>query len=1036
MTSSPIIAAATNPLDGLDGLDPLTAAQSALAMALGLIAVAALWWFVASRVKKRARAAVGMVWMVVAVGFVGAFFLAAVVDALVGGPSAVEAALLGWVPGLGLLLPLGATPAVGVAVYLGVLTPLYALAVWLVWWGLVSGAHVGEPDRAQSKRWLYALSGRGPDGKLHAGFVRWFRPLVGLVALLLLTALVQALFAPHPPHPAAVVVGGFFVTGAFLNLRETGPAVVAPLAEEDDAFNDAPEAASSEPPPSWRDALAAAGLGELPGATPASTLPALAARTDPDALAGAHPVVVALGAPFAYQADLLRRTRAASAATLAPQPAAAPAASGAGLLVVGGDGTGRTSSLVRVALDLALGQLAQALVVAPSHAAALAFGGRLRDALGRGPTPDLVRVAAGLAELAAERQQGHDPVIYVTTPEELRAELVARASLRPAFFLGLGAVLVDDLDLLTPAQGTALRLALDELRVCVAEARGLDDGTGGAPARLVVLATAREVGAGLDAWASDLLGERTQRLEVDGAPAPPCEVAVVDALGLAAAATEAAPASSPPDAAEPPSTPALAGALSPAAVLAPVPAALPAAVIDALAAAGHRVHVVDAVHGSSAGSVSWAPAPCWDLAPASAPDSDRGGLAATLVLARRADVDLVVARHRPRGAASGPPVPLVVAVVDADRVTATGLAAAGAVLRALPVGLRVAGVARRHLSECLVRPRRVDWLERTFGAGPVAVVGALVGARAGVEAREVVVLEGEPPELVPWSVWVAPAGLELARAFGAEARPVVRLVSAADGEAVCELEAGVAEAMALPRAAFVAGGRRWELAGEASGARRVASPTAWPGVVRRRAQVTVTPATASADVAPEVRLSFTDAATPMAISARSVHVAEEVVGLVRVSPTGAVEGREDLAAPRRATYRTAAVRVSLPLALDEPSALALALAVRVALGVMTTLSEDALLVDVAAAYTDAEAGAEARAEADGTTLLWIAERADEGGTAIPWLLDRVVVTRPFWQVVAAHLVSAPTASHLRTDASTTEPDPASARATLAPLLPT
>lgn len=1017
MTAPGIIAAA-GPLDALDGLDPLTAAQSALAMVLGLIAVAALWWFVASRVKKRARAAVGMVWMVVAVGFVGAFFLAAVVDALVGGPSAVEAALLGWVPGLGLLLPLGATPAVGVAVYLGVLTPLYALAVWLVWWGFVSGEHVGEPDRAQSRRWLYALSGRGPDGKLHAGFVRWFRPLVGLVALLLVTALVQALFAPEPPHPAAVVVGGFFVTGAFLNLRETGPAVVAPAADEDEAAADAIEVAPEAPPPSWRAALAAAGLAELQGATPCS-LAALAARTDPTALAGAHPVVAALGAPFAYQADLLRRTRAACAAALDPQPAAAPAAPGAGLLVVGGDGTGRTSALVRVALDLALGQLAQALVVAPSHAAALAFGGRLRDALGRGPTPDLVRVAAGLAELAAERQQGHDPVIYVTTPEELRAELVARASLRPAFFLGLGGVLVDDLDRLTPAQGTALRLALDELRVCVAEARGLDDGTGGAPARLVVVATAREVGAGLDAWASDLLGERTQRLEVDGAPAPPCEIAVVDALGLAAAETEAVPASSPMSAADAPPS---------AAARALTGARGPVAVINALTATGHRVHVVDAVHGASAGGVSWAPAPCWDLAPPSAPDSDRGGLAATLVLARRADVDLVVARHRPRGAASGPPVPLAVAVVDADRVSAAGLAAAGATLRALPVGVRVAGVVRRHLSECLVRPRRVDWLERTFGAGPVAAIGALVGARAGVEAREVVVLEGEPPELVRRSVWVAPAGIDLARAFGAEARPVVRLVSAADGEAVGELDAGVAEAMALPRAAFVAGGRRWELAGEASGARRVASATAWPGVVRRRARVTVTPATASADVAPEVRVSFTDAATAMAISARSVHAVEEVVGLARLSPTGALEGREDLAAPRRATYRTAAVRVSLPVALDEGAGLALALAVRVALGVMTTLSEDALLVDVATA--------EAGAEADGTTLLWIAERADEGGTAIPWLLDRVVVTRPFWQVVAAHLVSAPTVSHLRTDASTIEPDPASARATLAPLLPT
>lgn len=955
-------------------------------MIVGAAAVLAVGFILARRARRSARGAFGTAWMVGAMALATIFLTAYLIDlAATGHPSTppgqhfLEHQLFGWFPGASWALPLSDRPVVGLFVYQMVLTPIFLGIVALIGWSLQSGAHLQAHDKAQTAHWLHSLTGRSPEGRLEPGFVSWFRPLLLALGTLLAIAALQSVFEYYQPHPAAWVTAQLFVTGCLVNLRAGDPESESPASLRESS--DPPADATSGTPatPSLDSVLAQLkDLGMNAHPSDDGALPASPARYDESALVGSHRALsdfltdVALPhAPLAFQAELLRRARV-----------------GASTLLVGPASAGRTTALGLVGLDAALTRWESVLVITPNPASAVRFAARFRDSLSRGPTPDLVRVAAGHLELASERMEGHDPTIFVTTPEELRGALLAKDFLRAGFFRGLRAILVDDLGRMTAADLAALRLALEELRLLVHTQRGDSD------AGLTVIAATLPWSAGIESWAASIVGTQLRSLVADGAPYPASDVVLVA-----------------PD--------------TPAAQLSG-----PRSVLETLSSAGFRVRVFDEIHAAYDGFPSLAPYPIWELPTDSeqtATLADETGASATLVLTRRADLRLAIARRRAMAASgAGTAHLLALYVVDAAVLPAsvhlTSLAATEGApsqspkpLRLAPPAHRIASVERQHLVATLVGDRHdLDWLRRVFAPDDVDALAKLADRAGVLESGRRIVLDGRPAS---GFVERPSAGLtaepDFSDAPGWARAPQVEVRSDPDDGLLCSVDTHVANTLLHPRACIAVDGRRWRLGGETKhpdgAARARHEPSSY--VVRRLARTAVA---SISTLRADQLVSFRVGTPALAVGVHAVHLTERVTGYEELEPTGELQTREGFAETLEFALLTHAVRIHIPgLVADESASLALAIAARAALCAIVALDESALEIAVEAAPGAAVPG----------VTVWMTERRPSGGALAAWLMDDVVKGRWFWQVLQEVLRQGPKPAWrlLRTDDLDIEP---------------
>jgi hypothetical protein len=951
-----------------------------LATILGGAAVVVAGFLLARRVRRSARAALGTAWMVGALVVAIAFLAGCLVDvAATGHPSVpvgqgfLEWKLLGWFPGASWALPLSARPLVGLVVYQVLLTPLFLGIVALIGWSLQSGAHLADPDKAQTAQWLYSMTGRSPSGALEPGFVRWFGPLARALMVVMFVALAQMLLDSYAPHPAAWVTAQLFLSGCLVNLRAGSPELAVPAAEPETA-TEPPPTAHSGARPSLDATLAQLGdQGFIAHPASGGALVARAARYDASSIADAHvgvrercAMLPSPHSPYAYQGELLRRVRR-----------------GESTVVCGPAGSGRSTALQLACLDAALGRWESALVVVSSTERAFAFAEALREALARGPTPHLVRIAAGHAQLIGELHESHEPVLFITTPEELRADITASMTPRDGFVRGLYAVFVDDLGQLPEESLTALRLALEELRLQVEERRG-------AEARFSVQVTSRPWGGDVERWASEVVGTELGTLAVDGVPRPRTDVVLV--------APEQADAAG--------------GGV--------------AKVCEGLVRAGYAVVVDDDVHVARQGRLSLSPYPGWASGVLAA--GGGGAAVATVVATRRADLQFAMERRRPCGpAGAGGEALLVLYLVDGELLpssvhlaslaaSADGAAVAEKRLRRLPPGARQSRVVRRHLFETSAGDSHdVDWLERVFGEEEVAALRALARREGWAEVGQRVVVRGEPTsELTVVPTFKLHAAVESARAQGWFAAEAVEVVGEPDGRVLGRVSPGLLH----PRAAVVASGRAWRLSGRAltDGTQARAALEGKVVVVRRLRRSAVV--AVGEPRQPARRVSYSVGAAPLVVDTCVVRVTEEVAGFEELSPAGELRTAQRFEVPMSAQMETVALRVRLPAAGVEPAALvAIEIAARVALCAVVALSEDATEVVV-------------EATSGGGVCLWMAERSGSGGARSDWLLENVVTGPWFWQVMQEILSRGPRPAWrvMRSDELDVEPDAVGAHA--------
>lgn len=958
-----------------------------IGMIVGGAAVLALGFFLARRVRRSARGALGTAWMVGAMVLATLFVVASLVDLAAAGHPGVppgqrflEYKLFGWIPGATWALPLSDRPLVGLFVYQLLLTPIFLSIVALIGWSLQSGAHLQAHDRAQTAHWLHSLTGRSPEGHLEPGFVSWFRPLLLALGAIVTIAALQSAFNYYPPHPAVWVTAQLFVTGCFVNLRVGDPESAA-ATETPTPPATPPEAASEPPgPPSLDGVLAQLKeLGMNAHPSDDGALPAGTASYEASALDGTHRALRDLladlphpKAPLTFQAELLRRTR-----------------SGVSTLLVGPADSGRTTALSLVGLDAALTRWQSVLVITPTLSRAEGFAKRLRDTLSGGPTPELVRVAAGHAELLTERMEGHDPTIFVTTPDELRRDLLAKTSLHDGFFRGLRAVLVDDLGRMNAVALAALRLALEELRLRVQAERGESE------SGLAIVASTLPWSADITSWAASILGAELEPLGVEGAPRPESDVVLVA-----------------------PETPA-------------AQARGPRGVLETLSAAGFRVGVVDELHAALEGSPSWAPYPIWELSADSEPtgaSAPQPAAKATLVLTRRADLRLAIERRRAMGVTpDGTTHLLVLYIMDAAVLPAsvhlTSLAATEGApsqspkpLRLAPPTHRVSALERQHLVATLIGDRHdLDWLRRVFAPDDVDALTRLAHRAGALESTKRTVLNGHPAiGLVERPSVGLTATPDFSDAPGWAPTPQVEVRSDPDNRSLCAVDTRIAATLLHPRAAIGIDGERWRLGGETARhdgpARARHEPSSY--VVRRLASAAVA---STSTLRPEQQVGFRVGTPALAVSVHAVRLTERVTGYEELEPTGALQTRASFAEPLLAELLTHAVRVDLPgVATDEAARLALTIATRAALCAIVALDESAL--EVLAEPTP-------QTTAPSVTI-WMAERNPSGGALAAWLMDDVVKGRWFWQVVQEILSQGakPAWRALRTDALDIEPN--------------
>lgn len=387
------------------------------------------------------------------------------VDLLLG-PSTVESAVARLLPGVDHWIPLSALGMLGRAGNVLLVTAAFAMIVAALRWATLTGGHLEEADRAQSRaRWL-RLAGRTPSGALPPELRSALGPLVAVLAAALVATVTFALVTAGSPSGGDWAIAELVLITFTLNLLLPGP----PSATQPAA--PAPALAPADPPSEplaerVSRALRAAGL-----------------QLD------AHPLRLVPGSGWSHVDELARR-----------------GGEGRSALLLGPRHGGRTSAIVRAAETFALDRFENVLVLTGDDASAERLRARIARAIDDRPVPRLVGVVCPTDD--SGRLGLGEPTIVVLAAFRLGAALRGAHGVSDAFFETLDVVMVDDLDRFDAHSASALSRSLAALRkkrLVVGE--------------LTCLATATPRGDGAELWARTILGVSVEVFEA-APPRPP-----------------------------------------------------------------------------------------------------------------------------------------------------------------------------------------------------------------------------------------------------------------------------------------------------------------------------------------------------------------------------------------------------------------------------------------------------------------------------------------------------------------------------------
>ncbi|MEZ4449962.1 MAG: hypothetical protein R3B09_10830 [Nannocystaceae bacterium] len=539
----------------LSSLDPMQALDPALGAILGqdsariaiLAAVAGLVLFLVRLLRakmKPGERAPGPSWVAAALILIGVYLFARLVDPLLATlldrPHWIAAerwARIGWFewkllgrPGIAAALPLADHPGLALLVHL----PLWGALLFLVSGALRFFYDVGSltwETRTDALPWFYRWAGSSTVRRADRRFRRWVLPLLFFLLPIHVLAGLGLEIDGGGPAPGTWVVAGLLLWTTLFHLATDGKKPPPkPAAADEETSGQVPEDMSREQGPLARLRAAIAELrpGVVWGAhaeRPAA--PGVRAEL-PAALA---PLVREVfedlcgdARPWAHQAEVLAHvagvfTLTATAAaddgvTLDEVRARSPIGSHGDetphALLVGGEGSGRTTVTLLAALHVFLDRGATTLVVVRSRAAARAWAARLGDALARSSARWNVQVAIAGEDLAAPLLAGRTPAIVVADLEAFEAEVLCNRR-TDELLARLGLLVVDDVDAF---HGVAEM----HLQVTVRRLWALLETLHAASFPVVLLATVGAGARGVDTWARHVLAQPLRVFADDRAP--------------------------------------------------------------------------------------------------------------------------------------------------------------------------------------------------------------------------------------------------------------------------------------------------------------------------------------------------------------------------------------------------------------------------------------------------------------------------------------------------------------------------------------
>lgn len=521
-------------------------------IALASIALAAVV-FAVGMLRARTRPterAPGPTWVAAALLLLGTYLAIRAVDPLLATtlerPSwMAEAAWakVGWFewkllgrPGVALALPLADIPALALVLHI----PLWLCLLWVVelilrWvYGVRPGGSVGWETKRAELPWFYRWVGSSTARRADQRFRRWVGPLV-VVLMVLHVVAGLSLGEVGGPAPGAWVVAGLLLWVTAFHLITAGKKPTEREEEKELGEAAADDASVAEQSPlhrlreaaqTLRPGVAFELLEEQPGAAESrAPLPAQLAPLVGEVFED----LSGHTQPWAHQAAVLEHLAGiwtlTSSAPLSDDPtsleevrsrspiSSAGGAEAAHALVLGGEGSGRTTLTILAALHVFLDRGATTLVLVRTRAAAIAWVAKLGDALARSSARWNVQVALAGEDLAAPLLAGRTPAIVVADLEAFESEVLCDR--RTDDLLGrLGLVVVDDVDAFHGVAEMHLGLSMRRLWALGATLHR-------ASYPVVLVATAAAGASGIDGWARHVLGVPLRVFSDDRAPALP-----------------------------------------------------------------------------------------------------------------------------------------------------------------------------------------------------------------------------------------------------------------------------------------------------------------------------------------------------------------------------------------------------------------------------------------------------------------------------------------------------------------------------------
>ncbi|MCB9568872.1 MAG: hypothetical protein H6710_16940 [Myxococcales bacterium] len=517
-------------------------------VAMAILALAAVFFgarVLRARMRPSERAP-GPTWVAAVLILVGLYVFARAVDPLLATtldrPSWMPEASwpkVGWFewkllarPGISLALPLADVPALALILHV----PLWLTLLWIVELALrwIYGVgEIGWRTASSALPWPYRWSGSSTARRADQRFRRWIVPLLLVLFALHVVAGLGLGESEVAPAPGTWVVGGLllWITAYHLLVAGKEPSKTVEDKELGGDDDTDPSAMSDR-----RDALARL-QAAIDESHPGVALDALEERPGRAGERGELPAALAplvrevfedlcgVARPWAHQAAVLEHlagiwTLTASApaaeddASLAEvrvrSPIASASAEAPHALVIGGEGSGRTTLTLLAALHVFLDRGATSLVIVRTRAAARAWAARLGDALARSSARWNVQVALAGEDLAGPLLAGRTPAIVVCDLEAFESDVLCDRR-TDDLLARLGLVVVDDVDAFHGVAEMHLNLSVRRLWALGATLHA-------ASYPVVLLATAGEGASGVESWARHVLAAPLRVFADDRAP--------------------------------------------------------------------------------------------------------------------------------------------------------------------------------------------------------------------------------------------------------------------------------------------------------------------------------------------------------------------------------------------------------------------------------------------------------------------------------------------------------------------------------------